>query len=130
MNLYAPTRTSTDHTDTATAAAAVTAADAPDATPAPAQDAAKPTSGPGSRPAARTQADGMAVASFILGLLGLLMFNIVLGPCALVLAGLALVRGTDRRGRACLGLALGAADLIILGVLVNIHGSVIWQFGG
>ena len=41
------------------------------------------------RPGTRTRtrdADGMAVASFILGLLGLLVFNLFLGPTAIVLA--------------------------------------------
>ncbi|MBQ1123704.1 DUF4190 domain-containing protein [Streptomyces sp. B15] len=75
-------------------------------------------------------ADDMAVASFIMGLVGLLVFNIVLGPCALVLGGLALARGTTRRGRALLGTALGAADLIVLAVLVTANGTVSWNFTG
>lgn len=84
--------------------------------------------------AARTEdatagADGMAVASFVLGLIGLLAFNIVLGPFALVLGGISLVRGTRRPLRAILGLFLGAADLIVLVVLVTMHRGVIWPFG-
>lgn len=74
-------------------------------------------------------ADAMAVASFVLGLTGLLVFNIVLGPCALVLGGISLARDTRRRGRALLGLALGAADLVVLAVLVTIDGTVSWQLG-
>ncbi|WP_327065367.1 DUF4190 domain-containing protein [Kitasatospora sp. NBC_01250] len=75
------------------------------------------------------EADGMAVASFVLGLIGLLLFNLVFGPLALVLGSLALVRGTDRRGRALLGLALGAADLAVLAAeLVSSHGAL-WQIG-
>nr|WP_246561443.1 DUF4190 domain-containing protein [Kitasatospora kifunensis] len=71
----------------------------------------------------------MAVASFVLGLIGLLLFNIVFGPLALVLGSLALLRGTDRRGRALLGLALGAADLAVLAAeLVNSHGAL-WNIG-
>ncbi|WP_181923685.1 hypothetical protein [Streptomyces inhibens] len=80
-----------------------------------------------SRP--RSHADGMAVASFILGLLGTLVLNLVLGPCALVLGGLALARGTDRRGRALLGIALGAADLLLLALLVTTDGTVSWHIG-
>jgi hypothetical protein len=75
------------------------------------------------------RADGMAVASFILGLIGLLAFNIVLGPFALVLGGIALVRGTRRPLRAILGLFLGAADLVVLVVLVTMHHGIIWPFG-
>ncbi|WP_328378753.1 DUF4190 domain-containing protein [Streptomyces sp. NBC_00440] len=75
-------------------------------------------------------ADGMAVASFVLGLLGLLVLNLVLGPIAIVLAGLALWRGTARRGRALLGLALGVADLVVLATVFTSSGAVIWNFGG
>ncbi|WP_441246283.1 DUF4190 domain-containing protein [Kitasatospora sp. McL0602] len=74
-------------------------------------------------------ADQMAVASFILGLLGLLVFNLVLGPCALVLGTLALTRRTARRGRALLGLALGTADLALLAVSVLSSHHTIWQLG-
>ncbi|GAA1936089.1 DUF4190 domain-containing protein [Kitasatospora viridis] len=73
------------------------------------------------------ESDGMAVASFVLGLIGLLLFNLVLGPLALVLGGLSLARGTGRRGRALLGMALGAADLVVLAVaLIGGHGAI-WQ---
>ncbi|MDH6140178.1 DUF4190 domain-containing protein [Kitasatospora acidiphila] len=77
----------------------------------------------------RREADGMAVASFILGLIGLLLFNLILGPVALVLGSLALTRGTARRGRALLGLALGAADLVVLAVALVAGHGVLWQFG-
>ncbi|MFF9480689.1 hypothetical protein [Streptomyces sp. NPDC014733] len=80
--------------------------------------------------AGAASADGMAVASFVLGLLGTLVFNVVLGPCALALGTLALVRRTRRRGRAILGLALGAADLIILATLTAADATVSWHLGG
>jgi hypothetical protein len=75
-------------------------------------------------------ADSQAVASFVLGLVGLLAFNLVLGPCALVLGGLALKRGTTRPGRAVLGLALGAADLIVLAAVTAADHSVSWSLAG
>ncbi|WP_328309321.1 DUF4190 domain-containing protein [Streptomyces sp. NBC_00442] len=75
-------------------------------------------------------ADGMAVAAFVLGLLGLLVMNIVLGPIAVVLASLSLLYGTRRRGRAMLGLALGVADLVVLAGLVMADRTVSWGFGG
>ncbi|MFJ2172923.1 DUF4190 domain-containing protein [Streptomyces sp. NPDC087851] len=78
----------------------------------------------------RSDADGMAVASFVLGLLGLLVLNLVLGPMAIVLAALALWRGTTRRGRAALGLFLGVADLVVLAVLVGADGTVSWGLAG
>ncbi|MFJ2437515.1 hypothetical protein ACIOWM_30290 [Streptomyces anulatus] len=76
------------------------------------------------------EADGLAVASFVLGLVGLLVFNALLGPTAIVMALLALARRTRRRGRALLGLALGVADLVVLAVLVTGNGAVAWDFGG
>ncbi|KOV61689.1 hypothetical protein [Streptomyces sp. MMG1121] len=72
-------------------------------------------------------ADGMAVASFILGLLGLLVLNICLGPIAIVLAAVALGRGTARRGRAWLGLALGVADLAVLVIAMQVSNTISWS---
>ncbi|WP_030821902.1 DUF4190 domain-containing protein [Streptomyces hygroscopicus] len=79
---------------------------------------------------ARRDADGMAVASFVLGLIGLLLFNAVFGPCAIALGTLAIARETRRRGRALLGLTLGIADVVLLIVLLTLNHSVFWQFGG
>ncbi|MFJ3666543.1 DUF4190 domain-containing protein [Streptomyces sp. NPDC090106] len=73
-------------------------------------------------------ADGMAVASFILGLLGLLVLNLFLGPVAIALAAAALWRGTARRGRAFLGLALGVADLLVLVAVMQLDSTVSWSF--
>ncbi len=75
-------------------------------------------------------ADGMAVASFVLGLLGLLVLNLVLGPVAIVLAGLALWRGTSRRFRALLGLGLGVSDLAVYAALLAADDTVSWTFSG
>ncbi|KYK15594.1 MULTISPECIES: hypothetical protein [Streptomyces] len=71
--------------------------------------------------------DGMAVASFVLGLLGLLVLNVVLGPIAIVLASLALWRGTARRGRAMLGLGLGVADLVVLAAFMSADNTMSWS---
>ncbi|MFF3515837.1 DUF4190 domain-containing protein [Streptomyces sp. NPDC002573] len=72
-------------------------------------------------------AEGMAVASFILGLLGLLVLNVFLGPVAIALAAVALWRGTQRRGRAYLGLGLGIADLVVLVALMQMDHTVSWS---
>ncbi|GHH15475.1 DUF4190 domain-containing protein [Streptomyces lanatus] len=85
------------------------------------------TTRPGTRPRTR-DADGMAVASFILGLLGLLVFNLFLGPTAIVLATVSLWRGTKRKGRAYLGMGLGVADLLVLLAFVQMDSSVSWSF--
>jgi hypothetical protein len=87
---------------------------------------------PATRPAGtRTptrDADGMAVASFILGLVGLLVMNVFLGPIAIALAGVALWRGTNRRGRAYLGMGLGIADLLVLVAFMQMDNTVSWSF--
>ncbi|MEU2560300.1 DUF4190 domain-containing protein [Streptomyces longispororuber] len=72
----------------------------------------------------------MAVASFVLGLVGLLVLNLVLGPVAIGLACVALRRGTARRGRALLGLGLGVADLVLLAVLISLDGTASWSIAG
>ncbi|MFD8063194.1 hypothetical protein ACFXA0_09145 [Streptomyces cyaneofuscatus] len=84
---------------------------------------------PAPRRATGREADGLAVASFVLGLVGLLAFNLLLGPTAIVMALLSLARRTRRPGRAYLGLALGVADLVVLAVLVTVNGTVAWNLG-
>ncbi|QKV90659.1 DUF4190 domain-containing protein [Streptomyces sp. NA02950] len=84
-----------------------------------------------SRRTGRRDTEGMAVASFVLGLIGLLVLNLVLGPVAITLAVIALRRDTPRRFRALLGLGLGIADLAVLAALMAAHGTTSWSiFGG
>ncbi|MEU0227675.1 DUF4190 domain-containing protein [Streptomyces sp. NPDC006284] len=71
--------------------------------------------------------DGMAVAAFVLGLLGLLVLNVFLGPIAIALASVALWRGTARRGRALLGLGLGVADLLVLVAFMAADDTMSWS---
>ncbi|WP_328695515.1 DUF4190 domain-containing protein [Streptomyces sp. NBC_00342] len=105
--------------------------------PAPAATSAGPTSDAPVRSTRSSRssrssrdADALAVASFVLGLVGLLVMNILLGPAAIVMAVIALARSTARRGRALLGLALGVADLVVLAFLVTGNGAVGWSFSG
>lgn len=51
----------------------------------------------------RRDTEGMAVASFVLGLVGILVMNIVLGPIAIVLAVIALRRDTPGASGPCSG---------------------------
>ncbi|AZM87106.1 MULTISPECIES: DUF4190 domain-containing protein [Streptomyces] len=89
-----------------------------------------PRTGSPARTATRVRArdsDAMAVAAFVLGLVGLLVMNLLLGPAAVVLGVLALRRHTARPGRACLGVALGVADLVVLACLVTADGTWSWS---
>lgn len=89
-----------------------------------------PAPAPAPAPTGRRDTDGMAVASFVLGLLGLLVLNLFLGPIAIVLASIALLRGTSRKGRALLGLGLGVADLVVLAALMSMDNTVSWGLAG
>ncbi|GGM07088.1 hypothetical protein GCM10010129_58740 [Streptomyces fumigatiscleroticus] len=85
---------------------------------------------PPSRRTGRRDTEGMAVASFVLGLVGLVVLNLVLGPVAIVLAVTALRRNTPRRFRALLGLGLGILDLVVLAVLLAVHDGAAWPAFG
>ncbi|MFD6180743.1 DUF4190 domain-containing protein [Streptomyces goshikiensis] len=86
-----------------------------------------PAPAPAPAPARRRDADAMAVTAFVLGLVGLLVMNIVLGPVAVVLGSLALRRRTSRPGRARLGIVLGVADLVVLAALVSADHTWSWS---
>ncbi|MGW7267035.1 DUF4190 domain-containing protein [Streptomyces sp. NPDC054842] len=85
---------------------------------------------PPRRETGRRDTEGMAVASFVLGLVGLLVMNFVLGPIAIALAVMALRRDTPRPFRARLGLALGIADIVLLAVLMAVNGTTSWSILG
>ncbi|WP_406835497.1 DUF4190 domain-containing protein [Streptomyces sp. AHU1] len=80
------------------------------------------------RTASRRDPYALAAASFVLGLVGLLVFNLFLGPTAVVLGLLALHRGTTHRHRAYLGILLGAADLVVLALVTAADNTVSWHF--
>ncbi|MGO4456415.1 DUF4190 domain-containing protein [Streptomyces sp. M-16] len=71
-------------------------------------------------------ADAMAVVAFVLGLVGLLVMNLLLGPIAVGLGTLALWQHTARPGRARLAIALGVADVVVLACLVTADGTWSW----
>ncbi|MFJ4699557.1 protein of unknown function [Streptomyces sp. TverLS-915] len=69
----------------------------------------------------RGTTSGLAIASLVLGIVGLFFFSILLGLLALVFGYIAL-RGTGRPGMAKAGLVLGAIDLILGIVLMATNG--------
>ena len=73
-----------------------------------------------------------AAVSFVCGLVGLLVANLLLGPLAIVLGLIGLRADSGRRARATLGILLGIADIALF-VLVAAHagahhGSLSWNF--
>lgn len=81
--------------------------------------------------------NGLAIAGLVCGIVGLALFNIVLGPLAIIFGGVGWKRannGAKHRGMAIAAVILGVIDLIILGVLLavvakNGGGSVYWHVG-
>jgi hypothetical protein len=74
----------------------------------------------------------VAAVSFVSGLVGLLVANLVLGPLAVVLGLIGLRVDSGRRGRAVLGIVLGIADIAVFVLLAahagSHHGSLSWSF--
>jgi hypothetical protein len=76
----------------------------------------------------------VAAVSFVSGLVGLLVANLVLGPLAIVLGLIGLRVDSGRRARAVLGIVLGIADVAVFVLLAAHagahHGSLSWSFFG
>jgi uncharacterized Tic20 family protein len=93
----------------------------------------QPTGYPG--PATR-QGNGLAIAALVCGIIGLLLFGIVLGPLAIIFGGIGLSRankGAPHRGMAVAGLVLGIIDVVLLVILIAVAskngGSVYFHTG-
>ena len=73
-----------------------------------------------------------AAVSFVSGLVGLLVANLLLGPLAIVLGLVGLRADSNRRVRAALGIFLGVADIVVFVLLAAHagahHGSLSWSF--
>jgi hypothetical protein len=65
--------------------------------------------------------NGLAVAGLVCGLVGLLLFNYILGPLAIIFGGVGLSRanrGAGHRGMSLAAIVLGIVDLLVWVVLV------------
>ncbi|HET9172327.1 MAG TPA: hypothetical protein VFN97_23070 [Actinospica sp.] len=91
-----------------------------------------PTTSAVTSPAAGTKPIPFAAVSFVCGLVGLLVANLVLGPLAIVLGAVGLRADRNRRVRATLGILLGVADIAVFLYLAAHsgahHGSLNWNF--
>ena len=71
-------------------------------------------------PVAR-QGNGLAIAGMVCGIVGLLLFNVILGPLAVIFGGIGLSRankGAPHKGQAIAGIVLGIIDLVIFAIIV------------
>lgn len=68
-----------------------------------------------------TQTNGMAIAGLVCGIVGLLVFSIVLGPLAVIFGGIGLSRanhGAEHRTMSIWAIALGVLDIVLFVILV------------
>jgi Na+/melibiose symporter-like transporter len=69
----------------------------------------------------RANSNGLAIAGMICGIVGLLVFNIILGPLAVIFGGIGLRnanRGAAHRGMAMAGVVLGVIDIVLFIVVI------------
>ena len=82
------------------------------------------------------QGNGLAIAGFVCGLVGLLFFSVILGPLAIIFGGVGISRanrGAPHKGLAIAAVVLGIIDLILFVVLIvaaaNNGGSFTFNVG-
>jgi Domain of unknown function (DUF4190) len=76
-----------------------------------------------SPPPQSSGSNSLAIASLVCGIIGLFIFEIVLGPLAIVFGGLGLRaarRGAGRRGFALAGLIFGVIDVLVLILIIAV----------
>lgn len=72
-------------------------------------------------PQTRTSSNGLAIASLVCGIVGLLIFAFILGPLAIIFGGVGLSnanRGAGHRGMALAGVVLGILDIVLFVVVL------------
>ncbi|MFI8189129.1 DUF4190 domain-containing protein [Streptomyces sp. NPDC085946] len=91
--------------------------------------------GSSSAASARSRTNGLAIASLICGIVGLFIFNVILGPIAIVLGAVGMRQAPAKggAGMAKAGIALGIVDLVVFGILLAVsaaNGGFTWYVGG
>lgn len=87
-------------------------------------------------PGAGQPGNGLAIAGLVCGIVGLVLFNVVLGPLAIIFGGVGWSRankGARYKGMSIAAVILGIVDLIILGVLIaaaSKHGGHVYFHAG
>ena len=70
--------------------------------------------------------NGLAIAGFVCGIVGLLVVQYILGPLAIIFGSIGIRRGNRGaayRGLAIAGLVLGVLDLAVLALLIAVYVS-------
>jgi hypothetical protein len=79
------------------------------------------TSQTGKGPSTAQSNNGLAIAGLVCGLVGLLFFNVILGPLAIIFGGIGWSKanhGARHKGMAIASVVLGIVDLIVWVVFV------------
>jgi hypothetical protein len=82
-----------------------------------------------------SRTNGLAIASLVCGIIGLIFFNVILGPLAIVFGAVGMRQSAAKGGggMAKAGVILGVVDLIIFAILVAVaasNGGFTWYMGG
>ncbi|MEU6812833.1 DUF4190 domain-containing protein [Streptomyces sp. NPDC046831] len=91
--------------------------------------------GSSSTASSRSRTNGLAVASLVCGIIGLFLFNVILGPIAIVLGFVGMRQASVKGGggMAKAGIVLGIVDLVLFFVLMAVsaaNGGFSWYVGG
>ncbi|MFD3504913.1 DUF4190 domain-containing protein [Streptomyces sp. NPDC058676] len=91
--------------------------------------------GGSSAASSRSRTNGLAIASLICGIIGLIFFNVILGPTAIVLGAVGMRQAPAKggAGMAKAGIVLGIVDLVIFAALFALaaaNGGSTWYVGG
>ncbi|MGI5484038.1 DUF4190 domain-containing protein [Streptomyces lavendofoliae] len=85
---------------------------------------------------AQSRTNGLAIAGLVCGIVGVLFFNVILGPLAIIFGAVALKQAKAGRGGAGMAkaaIALGIVDLIVFAILIAVaasSGGFTWYVGG
>jgi hypothetical protein len=74
-------------------------------------------------PGLQSRSNGMAIAALVCGIVGLFIFEVILGVLAIIFGGIGLSRanrGAGRRGMAWAGVILGAIDVVLFVVILAV----------
>jgi hypothetical protein len=77
----------------------------------------------GTRSPGTQQGNGLAVAGLVCGLVGLLFFNVILGPLAIIFGGVGWSKanhGAKHRGMAIAAVVFGVLDLVVWGIFLAV----------
>lgn len=78
------------------------------------------------RPAARSNSNGLAVAGLVCGIVGIFLFNVILGPLAIIFGSVGLSRarqGAPHRTMSVWAIALGIVALVLFVIVIAVSSN-------